>query len=113
MIETVNGKVFYLDYLGDIATQYFNDYKEYLLSFGGALSQTDMMSSDNLNAFTKELQDFIESKGASIVGAVSGKTDLVIVSSIDAVKDNSKYKKAIELKIPIMTKGEFINKFIK
>ena len=59
VIETVNGKVFYLDYLGDTATQYFNDYKEYLLSFGGALSQTDMMSSDNLDTFTKELQSFM------------------------------------------------------
>jgi len=61
----------------------------------------------------KEMQEFIESKGASIASAVSGKTDLVIVSSIEAVQDNSKYKKAVELKVPIMTKGEFINKFMK
>jgi len=58
-ISTIDGVVSYLDYLGNIATQYFNDYKEYLLSFGGALSQTDMMSSDNLDTFTKELQDFM------------------------------------------------------
>jgi len=37
----------------------------------------------------------------------------VIVSSLDAVQDNTKYKKAIELKIPIMTKGEFMSKFMK
>ena len=61
----------------------------------------------------KEMQEFIESKGASISGAVSGKTELVIVSSIEAVQDNSKYKKAVELKIPIMSKGEFINKYMK
>ena len=59
VISRNEGNVLYLDYLGDIATQYFNDYKEYLLSFGGALSQTDMMSSDNLETFTKELQDFM------------------------------------------------------
>ena len=58
-IETANGKVFYLDYLGDTATQYFNDYKEYLLSFGGALSQTDMMSTGNLEEFKQSLQDFM------------------------------------------------------
>lgn len=61
----------------------------------------------------KEMQEFIESKGASVASAVSGKTELVIVSSIEAVQDNSKYKKAVDLKIPIMTKGEFINKFMK
>ena len=61
----------------------------------------------------KEMQEFIESKGASVASAVSGKTDLVIVSSLDAVQDNSKYKKAVELKIPIMSKGEFMNKFMK
>ena len=61
----------------------------------------------------KEMQEFIESKGATVSSAVSGKTELVIVSSIEAVQDNSKYKKAVELKIPIMTKGEFINKFMR
>ena len=58
-INTAEGAISYLDYLGNITTQYFNDYKEYLLSFGGALSQTDMMSSDNLDNFTKELQSFM------------------------------------------------------
>jgi len=58
-INTAEGAMSYLDYLGSITTQYFNDYKEYLLSFGGALSQTDMMSSDNLDTFTKELQSFM------------------------------------------------------
>lgn len=59
IIETVEGVISYLDYLGNIAAQYYSEYKEYLLSFGGALSQTDMMSSDNLETFTKELQDFM------------------------------------------------------
>ena len=59
VIETVEGAIPYLDYLGNIAVQYYLEYKEYLLSFGGALSQTDMMSSDNLETFTKELQDFM------------------------------------------------------
>ena len=58
-INTAEGAMSYLDYLGSITTQYFNDYKEYLLSFGGALSQTDMMSSNNLDTFTKELQSFM------------------------------------------------------
>lgn len=50
-----------LDYFAQAAAQYYSDYKDYLLSLGGALSQTDMMSTDNLNTFTKQLQDFMNS----------------------------------------------------
>lgn len=51
----------YINYLGRIATEYFNDYKDFLLSLGGALSQTDMMSTENLDEFKQSLQDFISS----------------------------------------------------
>lgn len=50
-----------LDYFAQAAAQYYLDYRDYLLSLGGALSQTDMMSTDNLNTFTKQLQDFMNS----------------------------------------------------
>lgn len=59
--EVTGQKSLYLDYFGNIASQYFNDYKEYLLSFGGALGQTDMMSTQNLDDFKQSLQDFITS----------------------------------------------------
>lgn len=58
--DVING-VSVLDYFGNIAALYFSDYKDYLLSLGGALSQTDMMSSNNLDTFTKSLQDFMQS----------------------------------------------------
>lgn len=50
-----------LNYFAQAAAQYYADYKEYLLSFGGALSQIDMLSSDNLNTFTNQLQEFMNS----------------------------------------------------
>ena len=55
------GDMSVLDYFGNAAALYFSDYKDYLLSLGGALSQTDMMSTDNLNEFKQSLQDFINS----------------------------------------------------
>lgn len=59
--DLVIGDMSYIDYLGNLAAVYFNSYKEYLLSIGGALSQTEMMSTENLNDFKQSLQDFMES----------------------------------------------------
>ena len=48
-----------LAYFAQAAAQYYADYKDYLLSIGGAFSQTDMLSTNNLDTFTKQLQDFM------------------------------------------------------
>jgi DNA ligase (NAD+) len=55
--------------------------------------------------------EFIEKNGGDISGSVSKNTSLVIC--IDDTEDTSKLKKAKELKIPIITKTDFINKYLK
>ena len=60
----------------------------------------------------KNIQEFIESAGAEVSTSISKKTDLLIVSDINSVKDNSKYKKAIELNIAIIEKDDFIEKYM-
>lgn len=50
-----------LEYFAQEAAQYFEEYQNYLLSFGGSLSQIDMLSTNNLDIFTKSLQDFMNS----------------------------------------------------
>lgn len=59
--ELINNYKADLDYFAAIAAQYFEDYKKYLLSIGGALGQMDMLSTNNLNNFTESLQDFLQS----------------------------------------------------
>lgn len=53
------GDTLVLDYFGANAAYCFENYEAYLLSLGGALSQTDMMSTENLEDFKQSLQDFM------------------------------------------------------
>lgn len=50
-----------------------------------------------------EVKEFLKTKGANVAGSVSKKTDLVIVGA----DPGSKYTKAVELGIQIMTEEEF------
>lgn len=60
-----------------------------------------------LKNFTRDsINAKIESIGAKPVGSVSKKTDYLITNEISG---SSKYKKAIELGIPVITEDEFIN----
>ena len=61
-VDVKVGDTLVLDYFGSIAAYYFESYEAYLLSIGGALSQTDMMSTDNLEDFKQSLQDFMTSE---------------------------------------------------
>ena len=60
-----------------------------------------------LNHFTRDsINERIISLGAKAVGSVSKKTDYLITNESSG---SSKYKKAIELNIPIITEEEFLN----
>ena len=50
-----------LEYFAQEAAQYFEEYQNYLLSIGGALSKSDVLSANNLDVFTKSLEDFMNS----------------------------------------------------
>lgn len=56
-----------------------------------------------------ELKAYIESQGGKVTGSVSKSTNFLINN--DAASQSSKNKKAHELKIPIITEDEFIEKF--
>jgi NAD-dependent DNA ligase len=61
----------------------------------------------------KEWEAYIESHGGKISSTVSGKTDYLVTTkdAIDA-GTNSKVKKAIELKVEIVNKDNFVKKFM-
>lgn len=50
-----------LEYFAQEAAQSFEEYQNYLSSIGGALSRSDIMSTNNLDTFTQSLQDFMTS----------------------------------------------------
>lgn len=56
-----------------------------------------------------ELKAYIESQGGKVTGSVSKSTNFLINN--DAASQSSKNKKAHELNIPIITEGEFIERF--
>lgn len=60
-----------------------------------------------LNRFTRDsINEKIVSLGAKVSGSVSSKTDFLITNEASG---SSKYKKAQELNIPIITEDEFLN----
>lgn len=60
----------------------------------------------------KEMEDFITNNGGQISSSVSKNTNLLVYS--EGEKDtSSKYIKAKELKIPMMTQQEFTDKYLK
>lgn len=56
-----------------------------------------------------EVKALIESRGGKVTGSVTSKTDYLINN--DALSNSSKNKKAKELGVPIITEGEFIEKY--
>lgn len=59
-----------------------------------------------------EISEFIEKNGGETSNSISKNTSLLICSD-DTDESTSKYQKAKELKIKIMTKSEFINEYMK
>ncbi len=55
-----------------------------------------------------DLEQKIEDNGGKISSSVSGNTDIVVYADTDVAKDSSKYKKAKELGITMMTKEVFM-----
>lgn len=93
-----------------------NDYYDmsYLISANNETKKGSTMAAQKIvmTGFrSKEISDFIESNGGSVVGSVSKNTTLVLTA--DEPETSSKLEKAQELNIPIMTKSEFIRKFMK
>lgn len=66
-----------------------------------------MCVTGKLNHFTRDsINEKIASIGAKSVGSVSKKTDYLITNEASG---SSKYKKAVELGVPILTEDEFLN----
>ena len=64
-----------------------------------------------LTGFTdKEIEKFIIDNGGSIQGSVNTKTNLLITKNKDS--NTSKFKKALELDIRVLTKEEFIHNYL-
>ena len=60
-----------------------------------------------LNHFTRDsINEKIAALGAKTAGSVSKKTDYLITNEASG---SSKYKKAIELGVPVITEDEFLN----
>lgn len=57
LIDNYNEDV---SYLADIAARYFEDYNAYLLSFGGAMTQVEGLSTDNLDTLTEQFAQFMQ-----------------------------------------------------
>lgn len=71
-----------------------------------ALTCKNICVTGKLNNFTRDsINVAIESAGAKAVGSVSKNTDYLITNDASG---SSKYKKAVELNVPIITEDEFI-----
>lgn len=60
----------------------------------------------------KKLEQLITDKGGFVSTTVSSKTDIIIYSDLNTDKDSVKYKKAVSLNKELLTKEQFIKKFI-
>lgn len=59
-----------------------------------------------------ELEKWIEDNDGKVNSSVSGNTDIVIYADTDVAKDSSKYKKAKELGLELVTIDQFKKKYI-
>lgn len=57
----------------------------------------------------KELKDFVETNGGKVSSSVTSRTTMVVYSDTSG----SKYKKAVELKLPMYSYDEFLKKYKK
>ena len=62
---------------------------------------------------SKELEEFIETNGGKVSSSVSSNTTLVIHDSKPGAAPGAKLKKAIDLKIKVMIKADFIKTYVK
>lgn len=70
-------------------------------------SEKTICVTGKLNCFTRDsINKKIVSLGAKATGSVSKKTDYLITNEASG---SSKYKKAVELNVPIITEDEFLN----
>jgi len=58
----------------------------------------------------KELEKFIEENGGSVSSSVSANTSLVVYSGDTS---SSKYKKAVDLQLIMISKSDFVKKYKK
>ncbi len=59
-----------------------------------------------------ELEKWIEDNDGKVNSSVSGNTDIVIYADTDIAKNSSKYKKAEELGIELLTVDKFKKKYM-
>ena len=85
---------------------YFNAYKPTGVSDNPFIGKT-LVVTGKLNYFTRDsINEKIASLGAKTAGSVSKKTDFLITNEASR---SSKYKKAMELGIPIISEEEFLS----
>jgi len=91
-------------FLKDLDIEYQNKYKN--LKVGNKFKDQHIVFTGFRSA---ELEEYITNEGGKIVGSVSKNTTLVLCA--DKEEASSKLDKAKTLKIPIMTKDEFIKEY--
>ena len=71
------------------------------------------MITGKVNQFANRdaFEEYVKAHGGKVAGSVSKNTDYLV--SNDSESTSSKNKKAKELGVPIITEGEFIQKFGK
>jgi DNA ligase (NAD+) len=108
MADSINNYLYeHLDDINELADEMnFILPEEYSIS-ENPFTGKSICVSGKLNHFTRDsINEKIISLGAKAVGSVSKKTDYLITNESSG---SSKYKKAIELNIPIITEDEFLN----
>lgn len=80
---------------------------------GGELAGLTFVITGDVNVYKNrdEFKAYVESKGGSVTGSVSKKTDYLVNN--DTESTSSKNMKAKELNIPIISEAEFIERFDK
>ena len=108
MAESINNYLYeYLDEINELA-----DEMNFILPEKHSISENPFSGkticvTGKLNHFTRDsINEKIISLGAKTASSVSKKTDYLITNESSG---SSKYKKAIELNIPIITEEKFLN----
>lgn len=95
--------------IGNLAKEMYFE-KQNVASGGASLSGLTFVITGSLRHFTNrdEAKEKIESLGGKVSGSVSAKTSYLICNETSS---SSKYKKAKELNIEVLTEEEFISKY--
>ena len=80
---------------------------------GGELAGLTFVITGDVNVYKNrdEFKAYVESKGGSVTGSVSKKTNYLVNNDVEST--SSKNMKAKELNIPIISEAEFIERFDK